>query len=203
MPRIFLFILLSLQLTAFAKDKVEKHYGKVTSIMGDYEGLIHINLKGENADMIEIELGTTKEKKKRSSYTETKSVSLNVAAIRTLTIDAIEYVIKNVEYEENKYYKNCCLIADVISTNASLYQFNNNNNLLYVMHIKNYKEAKYLNLVSVFSTIIVFKECETLKAKIRNKVAGYELLESMEEEARVTAWKRWFSEFEDCIKKPM
>lgn len=200
MFRILFLFLLSISLNGFSKEKVEKHYGKVTSIMGNYEGLIQINLKGENLDMIEIELGTTKEKKKGSSYTESRTIKLNTAAIRTLMIDSIEYVIKDVEYEQNKYYKNCCLIADVLSTNASIYKFNSANTLWHVLHIKNYKEAKYLNLVSIFSTIVVFKECETLKAKIRNKEAGYELTNNISDAERIAIWKKWFNEFADCTK---
>lgn len=198
MFRILFLFLLSIALSGFSKEKVEKHYGKVSSIMGNYEGLIQIHLKGENPDMIEIELGTTKEKKKRSTYTETRSVKLNVAAIRNLLIDGVEYVIKDVEYEQNKYYKNCCLQLDVAITNGSLFKFNNDDHLLYVMHLKNYKEAKYLKLVSKFSVITLFKECEVLLTKIRNKEEGYELKEEMDDATRIDIWKKWFTEFNAC-----
>ena len=85
--------------------KKEKHFGKVFSIMGNYEGNIYINLMGENHEMIEIDLGTVNEKSKGKKSSVSNGVNLNAKAIRSLMIDVVEYVIKDIEYEISKLYK--------------------------------------------------------------------------------------------------
>jgi hypothetical protein len=192
---------LIIQFSGFSKDKREKHFGKVVSIMGNYEGDIYINLAGENEEMIEIELGTIKEKSKGSKKTVTSGVNLNAKAIRSLIIDGVEYAIRDIEYELSKLYKNCCVIKDSANANTSLYVWKNKKGeSIYTALFYGYRELRYLKLASSTNILLTLKGCDELKTKFRNKEIGYTITEEMTDEERVAIWKKWLTESKDCAK---
>lgn len=194
-------VLLSLSMVGFSKDKKEKHFGKVVSIMGNYEGDIYINLSGENEEMIEIDLGTTKEKSKGSKKTVTSGINLNAKAIRSLTIDGVEYAIKDIEYEFSKQYKNCCVIKDSANANTSLYVWKNKKGeSFYTALFYGYRELRFLKLASSTNILLTLKGCDELKAKFRNREIGYTITEATTEAERVSIWQKLITESKDCAK---
>ncbi len=194
-------VLLSLSMVGFSKDKKEKHFGKVVSIMGNYEGDIYINLTGENEEMIEIDLGMVKEKSKGKKSTVSSEVSLNAKAIRSLMIDGVEYVIKDIEYEYNKLYKNCCLVKNIHNAATSLFIWKNKQGVeQFTILFKGYREVKMLHLASTTNILFSLNGCDELKTKIRNKEQGYVITEATTEAERVSVWQKFITESADCVK---
>lgn len=179
--------------------KKEKHFGKVTSILGNYEGNILIHLQGENEEQIEIELKAVKEKSKGSKYTQTSSIVLNVAAIRSIEIDGKIYVLRNIEFEMNKLYKNCCIQKELEDKEVVLYSWQQNKKTtLHVLQFKGYSSARTLQMASVVNIISAFKSCNTLYEKIRAKQDGYVIDANATEEERYLIWKKWIEESLNC-----
>ena len=196
---VLLFMMISF--SAFSKDKSEKHFGKVVSVMGNYEGDIYINLTGENDDMIKIELGTTTENTKASKKTVSSGVNLNAKAIRSLTIDGVEYAIKDIEYEMSKLYKNCCVIKDSANANTSLYVWRNKKGeIFYTALFYGYSALRYLKLASTTNIFSTLKGCDELKTKFRNKEIGYSITEATTEAERVSIWQKLIVKSKDCAK---
>ena len=155
--------------------KKEKHYGKVVSILGNYEGNIYINLNAENGEMIEVEMGTIKEKSKGSRSKTTSSVELNAVSIRSITIDGVEYEIRNIEYEYNKFYKNCCIKKDASNGLVSLYSWGTQTTAdKYFLLFKGYDGLKSFKIVSRIQVYSSISGCQALKSKMSNKEAGYD-----------------------------
>ena len=183
--------------------KKEKHFGKVVSILGTYEGNIYIKLNDENDDMIKIELETIEEKSKGSKIKTTSSIRINAAGIRSITIDEIEYQIRNVEYDYNKFYKNCCIKKDATNGLTSLYSWGTQTNAdKYFLWFKGYNTLKRFKVVSLAAVYSSFNGCQALKSKMTNKEAGYDLFnDKLTDEEHLTNWRKWIEESKECVTK--
>lgn len=204
----FLFCLIVCALLSFCFSprpvlhaKAEKHYGKVFSILGQYEGNIHIKLNEENEDMIEIELEAVTEKSKGSKKKSTSSVKLNAAAIKSIEIDSIVYNIRSIEYENGKYYKNCCIKEINKNPRLTLYAWGSKTDASsYSLLIKGYTYPKILKEVGAITTMFIFNGCNEFREKMRAKQSGYFLEDAVTAEERLKTWTRWIEETKECIK---
>ena len=183
--------------------KKEKHFGKVISVFGNYEGNIYINLNAENGEMIKIEMETIEEKSKGSKSKVTSSVKLNALLIRSITIDGVEYEIKNIEFEDSKFYKNCCVKKDATNGLVSLYSWGTQTSAdKYFLLFKGYKGLtgfKKMSRILVYSS---FAGCQTLKSKLSKREAGYDFSnENLTDEEHLTNWRKWIEESKECVTK--
>jgi len=201
LPFIILIICVNLSFANTSKLSKEKHHGKVYSILGEYEGDIYIKLNEENDETIEIKMESVTEKSKGLKKKMTSSIKLNAAAISRLVIDSITYKVRNIEYEDGKYYKNCCIRE--ISNNAkmNLYAWGSKTEAnTYSLWIKGYTYPKMLKEISAVTTLFLFTGCNEFKTKMREKQKGYYLEENITDEERLSIWKKWIDETKDCIK---
>jgi hypothetical protein len=199
MKYLIVLLLILCSFSSFSKVKKEKHAGKVVSIMGNYEGQIKINLTGENEDQIEIELGTVTEKSKGSKYTQKNSITLNVAAIRSIEIEGKMYVIRNIEFEMNKFYNNCCVQQETSTKMVTLYNWQQNKKTtIHALQFNGSSAAKTLQMPSLINMISTFRNCKTLYEKIRAKENGYVIDANATEEERYIIWKKLIEESNNC-----
>lgn len=181
--------------------KSEKHYGKVFSIMGQYEGYIYIKLDEENEDMIEIELEAITEKSKGSKKKSTSSIKLNAAAIKYIEIDSGKYNLRSIEYGSGKYYKNCCIKEVSTNPRIALFAWGSKAEAnSYCLLIKGYSYPKMLKEVGAITTMFLFNGCNEFREKMRIKQTGYFLEDTASDEERLATWTRWIEETKECVK---
>lgn len=201
---LFCFIVCGLLCFSFKRGvhvKAEKHYGKVFSILGQYEGNIYMKINEENEDMIEIELEAVTEKSKGSKKKSTSSVKLNVAAIKYIEVDGIVYNIRSIEYENGKYYKNCCIREVSKNPRLTLYAWGSKTAAnSYSLLIKGYTYPKILREVGAITMVFLFNGCNEFREKMRAKQPGYFMEDATADEERLKTWSRWIEETKECIK---
>lgn len=169
--------------------------------MGQYEGTIYVNLNKENEDMIEIELEAVTEKSKGSKKQSTSSVKLNAAAIKYIEVDGIVYNIRSIEYENGKYYKNCCVREVSKNPRLTLYAWGSKTEAgSYSLLIKGYTYPKILKEVGAITTMFLFNGCNEFREKMRTKQQGYFMEDATADEERLKTWSRWIEETKECIK---
>lgn len=179
---------------------IEKHQGKVYSILGEYEGVIYINLNRENKEMIEIEIENTTIKSGGKTQKSQSSVKLNVGTINRLVIDSVEYKIRSIQYGDQKFYQNCCLRLVSSNKKVALYGWGSKTEAnTYSLWQYGESYPKILKEISELETYFLFQKCKQFKVKMEDKQAGYYLDEKSSDEDRLTTWKRWIDETKDCL----
>ncbi|HMZ46817.1 MAG TPA: hypothetical protein PKG56_02775 [Chitinophagaceae bacterium] len=206
---ILLTIIMFVLLNNIQSQKAEIYYGKINTIMGNFEGQFKINLNDENKDMIEIKIAVIKQKKKGEKIIYKEVLKVNAAGIRSFEIDSTIYIVKNIELENNKTLQNCCLrITDSCSVATLAYWGTSLENDKCFVLTKNSSYYKTLKSISYFIYFTNFSKCETIKNKNieeenkwnsdgLNRMKAYEALTQQELlerwKSRITAYKNCFS----------
>lgn len=178
----------------------EKYFAKVVSVMGNYEGYIKLNINDENADMLEVVTEIITEKSKGKKSTTSSGISLNIKIVRSITIDSTTYEIKDIEYSEGKFYKNCCVKK--VNTNGliAMYSWGTKTDASsYFLVAKNYNQLKATQLVRTTTSFLYFKGCSELLSKIRKKETGYTIVENATNDEVLTSWTKWIEESKSCV----
>ncbi len=101
----------------------QKYKGTLTTKLGkEMPGLITVNLTGENEELIEI-TSTEKTKGKGSKQTITTSARLNVAIIKSVTIDGKTYYFRDIRIGyDDKMLKNVCVQLILGTVDCGIFQ---------------------------------------------------------------------------------
>jgi hypothetical protein len=185
-------------------EKIEKHFGKIVTIAGDYEGDILINLNKPNNQTIEIYIMDDKQKGNGQTSSSKQSVKLDASLILSIQIDSSIYLVNNIEYAYNKTYKNCCMRLMYGTSKFGLYAWGTSN--------KSENTIVCSNIGPRFSIIksthfedtktfwmLLFSDCEELKETTRQKEKGF-ITPDMPVEKRVEIFKQLIDASAGCIK---
>ena len=206
--QILLSIMMFVILNNIQSQKAEMYYGKINTIMGNFEGEFKINLHGENKDMIEIKIADIKQKKRGEKFTYKEVLKVNAAGVRSFEIDSTVYIVKNIEMGNNKTLQNCCLrITDSCKVATLAYWGTSLEDDKCFVLTKNSSYYQALKSINYFTYYYTFSECETIKNKNieeenkwktegLNKMRAYEALTQQE---LLLRWKNRITAFKNCF----
>ncbi|MBX2932103.1 MAG: hypothetical protein KF781_09170 [Chitinophagaceae bacterium] len=171
--------------------------------MGTYEGYIYIKLnEANNEEMVEIKLESSTERSKGSVTKTSSSIKLNILSIRSIEIDSVTYEIRHIEYEYDKYYRNCCVKKGISNGLITLYSWGTKTEPgTYSLLPKNNTSARLIKHISTIQTYLAFGGCKDFLKKMRDKEDGYFMKEDAPDEERLSTWIKWINETQNCTTK--
>jgi hypothetical protein len=183
--------------------KGEKHFGKVKSAMGEYEGDIEIKLNEPNTDMISITLYEKVDKSPGNYKKTSEQIKLNSMIIYSIEIDSVVYALKSLEYAEGKTYSFCCIKLLEGKQEFGLYQWgaeiDPKKQVVYFKNLSSYTLLSSPTLTQKrTSMIFFFTKCETIKTELRAAKNGF-ITAEMDEAARSKEISRLIAASKDCI----
>lgn len=183
--------------------KGEKHFGKVKSAMGDYEGDIEIKLNEPNKDMISITLYEKVDKSPGNYQKTSQQIKLNSMIIYSIEIDSVIYLLKSLEYAEGKTYSFCCIKLLEGKQAFGLYQWGSEidpkKQVVYFKNLSSYTLLSSPTLANKqISMMFLFVKCETIKAELRATKNGF-ITADMDEAARSKEISRLIAASKDCL----
>ena len=184
--------------------KGEKHFGKVKSAMGEYEGDIEIKLNEPNKDQISITIYEKVDKSPGNYKKTSQQVKLNSLLIFSIEIDSVEYLLKTLEYADGKTYPFCCVKLVEGKKSFGLYQWGAEADpKLQVVHYKNLSNFTLLSSPMLtqkkISMMILFMKCEALKTELKATSNGF-ITPDMNEAARSKEFSRLIAASDNCIQ---
>ena len=184
------------------KTGEEKHYGKITTLMGVYEGEFNIKLNEENTGMISIKTADVKQKSKGKKTSYTESVSINAMMVRSFETEGTTYIVKNIAGENNKSYQNCCLkVVDTCAVASLAYWGTDTTSAKCFVTTKYNNAYQALKTIGYFTFTTVFAGCPSLKEKIKQLPESYrEVYKNLSQEERLSLWKNYITEYNNCLK---
>jgi len=183
--------------------KGEKHFGKIKSALGDYEGDIEIKLNEPNKDMITITLYEKVDKSPGNFKKTSQQIKLNSMIIYSIEIDSVIYSLKSLEYAEGKTYSFCCIKLLEGKQEFGLYQWgaeiDPKKQVVYYKNLSSYTLLSSPTLTQKkTSMIFLFMKCETLKTELRATKNGF-ITAEMDESARSKEISRLIAASKDCL----
>lgn len=199
---IFAFLTIAYSFSMSANKGDEKHYGKVTTALGVYEGEFNLKLNDENGTMMEIKLVDIKQKSKGEKIKYTESVSVNCAIVRTVETEGYKFILKNIAKEDGSSFKNCCLRVTDSSAVANLAYWGTDSLPAKCFVITKYNNAyQPLKSIFYFTFSSLFSKCPSIKEKMKQQPENYrKTFENLSQEERLALWKTNISEYNNCFK---
>lgn len=193
---------LTINVSSFA-TKGEKHFGKVKTAMGEYEGDIEIKLNEPNKDMITISLYEKIEKPPGNYKKTSEKIKLNSLLIYSIEIDSVVYVLKNLEYADGKSYPFCCIKLLEGTQAFGIYQWGEaiepKKQVVYFKNLPSYTLLSSPTLTQrKISMLLLFVKCETLKVELKSTKNGF-ITAEMDEFARAKELSRLIASSKDCL----
>lgn len=183
--------------------KGEKHFGKIKSAMGEYEGDIEIKLNEPNKEMITITLYEKVDKTPGNYKKTSEQIKLNSMIIYSIEIDSVVYALKSLEYAEGKTYAFCCIKLLEGKQEFGLYQWgaeiDPKKQVVYFKNLSSYTLLSSPTLTQKrTSMIFLFTKCETVKTELRAAKNGF-ITAEMDEADRSKEISRLIAASKDCL----
>lgn len=187
-----------------SRNKPEKHFGKIKSLLGEYTGEIYINLNKENSEMIEIVYDEQTQKTSGGFSSSKKSVSVNAALIRSMEIDSVVYQIKDIEYKQDKRYRNCCVRLSYGSAEFGLYRWGTKTDPESAIVCSQSPQRFTMASHPTFENnkiywLFLFSECTDLNASLNELPNGF-ITGQMTTAEKLDKFKELIDQSKDCVK---
>jgi hypothetical protein len=186
----------------------QQYQGTLHTKLGQVmKGEITINLKGENAEMIEVKT-TEKIKGKRSKQTTTTTTRLNSAIIKHIEINKTIYYLRDIKIGyDDKLLRNVCVQLIHGTIDCGLFQSREGTEANSVA-VK-FPKAGLSELASVdfdyYNTSISVRmrisDCKTLLAKMGENDETVSWTETNSREQRIQRFKNIITEYNACAIK--
>jgi hypothetical protein len=195
-------IIIPMNIASFAA-KGEKHFGKIKSALGDYEGDIEIKLNEPNKEMISITLYEKVDKTPGNYKKTSQQIKLNAMTIFSIEIDSVSYLLKSLEYADGKTYPFCCVKLLEGKQAFGLYQWGTEidpkKQVVYFKNLSSYTLLSSPTLTEKkLSMMFLFAKCEVLKTELKATKNGF-ITAEMDEAARFKEISRLIAASKDCI----